>query len=250
VVIYEMVTGRAPFEGASSGRVLAAHLDEAAPPMRTRVGGVPSPQLAQLVRRCLEKRPDRRFGSMDEVRHALESVPTQPPAAAPSTRSGGGRRRAFSWVGESMLAGALVAVVVAAMVGVASHRARSASALPSVARDVPSGRAVTIEVTASPEDAVVREGNLDLCPSTPCAIVYEGRDADRSATHLLTLARDGYRSRTIRLAAADRALSVELAPVDPLPAREPRAAARPRVLAAPMCPASALLSGYRLDVPY
>jgi serine/threonine-protein kinase len=286
VVIYEMVTGRAPFEGPSSGRVLAAHLDEAVPPMRTRDGGTPSPQLERLVRRCLEKRPDRRFGSIEEVRRALESVPTQPLAATPLTRGGGARGRAFPWLRDSTLAGALAIVVVAAMVGAASHHARSGSAaprtsaaplravgssaespsfrppsgegrragstsaLPPVAGDVQSGRAVTIEVMASPEDAVVREGNVDLCPSTPCAIVYEGSEADRHATHLLTLARDGYRSRTVRIAAADGALSVDLARVDQVPDHERRPAGHPYVPAAPLRPESALLSGYRLDVPY
>jgi serine/threonine-protein kinase len=286
VVIYEMVTGRAPFEGPSSGRVLAAHLNEAVPPMRAKNGAAPSPQLQRVVRRCLEKRPDRRFGSIDELRSALESVPTQAPTAAPGTGGAGGEKRAFRWLGESTLARAIGVVVVAAMVGSMAHRARnataalrtcaapspatessaeptrfrpwsgegrragSASALPPVAGDVPSGRTVTIEVTASPQDAVVREGDVDLCPSTPCAIVYEGRDADRGATHVLTLARDGYRSRTVRLASTDGAVSVELAPMGPVAVRAPRPPTRPLAVDTSLTAAAAPLSGYRLDVPY
>jgi serine/threonine-protein kinase len=250
VVIYEMVTGRAPFEGPSAGRVLAAHLDEAVPPMRARDGGVPSPQLDGLVRRCLDKRPERRFGSMDELRCALEAVRTQPPAAASCGRAVERKRKRFSKLRASVIGGAFAMTVIAALLGSTAHRARSASALPPVAGDVPSGRAVTIEVTASPEDAIVREGDLDLCPSTPCAIVYEGRDADRGATHNLTLARDGYRSRTVRVAATDGAVSVELARTDPVPAHAPRRAAHPFEPAPPLRPASPTLTGYRLDVPY
>jgi serine/threonine-protein kinase len=260
VVIYEMVTGRAPFEGPGSGRVLAAHLDDAVPPMRTRDGGRPSPPLERMVRRCLEKRPDRRFRSMDEVRCALESLVAEPPAAAP--RTGGPERlgRAFPGLRESVMAGALAVLVIAAIVGSTAHRARGASGTPR-AGAAPSatvglqaespGHAVTIEVTVSPEDTVVREGNVDLCRSAPCAIVYEGRDADRGATHLLTFSHDGYRSRTVRVAALDGALTVELAPSDPVAPQAPRPVARPVAPAPTLRAASAVpVSGYRLDVPY
>jgi serine/threonine-protein kinase len=259
VVLYEMVTGRAPFEGPGSGRVLAAHLDEAVPPMRTRDGGTPSPRLEQVVRRCLEKRPDRRFASMDEVRCALESTLAQPPAPAPRTSGAGRQRGALPGPRESAIAGALAVAGVAAFVRSTAHRARGASvaahacSAPSatlgLAAEFP-GHAVTIEVTVSPQDTHVQEGGVDLCRSTPCAIVYEGPDADRGATHLLTLSRDGYRSRTVSVAAIDGALTAELAPSDTAAPQAPRPAMHPVALATPLRTASVPLSGYRFDVPY
>jgi serine/threonine-protein kinase len=259
VVIYEMVTGRAPFEGPGSGRVLAAHLDEAVPPMRTRDGGTPSPRLEQVVRRCLEKRPDRRFASMDEVRCTLESVLARTPAPAARTSGAGLERRPFSGPRASAIAGAIAVVVVAAFVGSTAHRARGASLGPRACSVAPptlglpaesAGHAVTVEVTVSPQDATVKEGNVEVCPSTPCAIVYEGRDADRGTTHVLTLSRDGYRSRTVRVAAIDGAVTAELAPSDPVAPQAPRAAVRAVALPPPLRTASVPVSGYRFDVPY
>jgi serine/threonine-protein kinase len=259
VMIYEMVTGRAPFEGPGSGRVLAAHLDDAVPPMRTRDGGTPSPQLEQVVRRCLEKRPDHRYASMDEVRCALDAALTRPPAPAPRTGGTGRRTKPLAGPRASAIAGALAVVVVAAFVGSTAHRARGASGAPpacsgpSPTLGLPAEspeRAVTIEVTVTPRDTNVKEANVDLCRSTPCAIVYEGRDAERGATHLLTLSRDGYRSRAVRVAAVDGALTAELAPSDPVAPQATRPAVRPLAMATPACTASVPLSGYRFDVPY
>jgi serine/threonine-protein kinase len=258
VVIYEMVTGHAPFEGPSSGRVLVAHLDEAVPSMRRRDGSATSPQLERVVRRCLEKRPERRFGSMDELRCALESL--APQSAPPTTLAGGTGppRRRLPSGRESTIAGALVILVLAAVVGSTAQRARGAPAAPPACEGhaalvrtpvEDSGRAVTVEVTASPEDAIVREGDVELCPSSPCAVVYEGRDADRGRFHVLTFEREGYRSRSVRVGATDGSVAVELSPAETAPAHPPRAACAVAPTAPPHL-SSWSLSGYRLDVPY
>jgi hypothetical protein len=226
--------------------------------MRRRDGSATSPQLERVVRRCLEKRPERRFGSMDELRCALESV--GPQSAPTTTLAGGdGRPRALlPWRRESTIAAALVILVLAAVVGSTAHHARGAPVAPTACEGQAararspaeaSERAVTVEVIASPEDAIVKEGDLELCPSSPCAVVYEGRDADRGTVHLLTFERDGYRSRSVRVAATDGTVAVELSPAEIAPAHAPQAA-RAVAPTAPPRPSSWSLAGYRLDVPY
>jgi eukaryotic-like serine/threonine-protein kinase len=64
VVMYEMITGRVPFERDNTVKVLMAHMHEQVPPIATP--DVPQP-LIELVMRCLDKRPDGRPASMDEV---------------------------------------------------------------------------------------------------------------------------------------------------------------------------------------
>jgi serine/threonine-protein kinase len=64
VVMYEMLAGKVPFDRENTVKVLMAHMHEAVPPIPTSDCPV---GLAELVMRCLAKRPDGRPSSMDEV---------------------------------------------------------------------------------------------------------------------------------------------------------------------------------------
>src|SRR5690606_20621913 len=64
VVMYEMLTGKVPFERENTVKVLMAHMHENAAPIQTP--DCP-PALADLVMRCLAKHPEARPGSMDEM---------------------------------------------------------------------------------------------------------------------------------------------------------------------------------------
>jgi eukaryotic-like serine/threonine-protein kinase len=65
-VIYEMVTGARPFDGATSVSVMAAILERQPEPLRARQPISP-PALEHVVRRCLEKDPDERWQSARDV---------------------------------------------------------------------------------------------------------------------------------------------------------------------------------------
>src|SRR5262245_26318437 len=73
VTLYEMLTGRAPFTGATAGDCLAAILKDD-PPELTELNGKVTPQLGHLVRRCLDKQPERRFHSAHDLGYALEAL--------------------------------------------------------------------------------------------------------------------------------------------------------------------------------
>jgi eukaryotic-like serine/threonine-protein kinase len=73
VVLYEMLAGRAPFTGATAGDCLASILKDD-PPELTEMNGKVTPQLGRLVRRCLEKKPERRFHSAHDLGYALEAL--------------------------------------------------------------------------------------------------------------------------------------------------------------------------------
>ena len=66
-MLYEMLTGRRPFVGATAAASLAALLrDDPPPPV-----GV-DPKIARIVERCLQKDPAERFQSAAELRSAIE----------------------------------------------------------------------------------------------------------------------------------------------------------------------------------
>lgn len=68
IILYEMLTGRVPFEGESTGEILMKHLSE--PP---DVSVLP-PRLQPVIARALEKDPARRYPSVAELAGAFENA--------------------------------------------------------------------------------------------------------------------------------------------------------------------------------
>src|SRR5262245_32002904 len=75
VILYEMLSGERPFRGASAIEVMNAILKEE-PPEIGETNSKISPALEKIVRRCLEKRPERRFQSASDLGFALEALST------------------------------------------------------------------------------------------------------------------------------------------------------------------------------
>ncbi len=71
VIAYEMLAGEPPFAGLSGPKLVVAHMVETPEPIETRREDVPI-ALAALIRRCLEKDPERRWQSVDEMVLTLE----------------------------------------------------------------------------------------------------------------------------------------------------------------------------------
>jgi serine/threonine-protein kinase len=77
VVLYELLTGRVPFDGEAPVSIALKHVSERpVPPSQLRPGI--SPGLERVVLRALEKDPALRFQSADEFILALESPPRAP----------------------------------------------------------------------------------------------------------------------------------------------------------------------------
>jgi serine/threonine-protein kinase len=71
VILYELLTGRVPFEGETVVAILLQHVKERPIAPTARNGAVPA-ELDAIVMRALEKRPEARFADADEFREALE----------------------------------------------------------------------------------------------------------------------------------------------------------------------------------
>ena len=80
-VLFEMLSGRQPFQGDTAPEVIASVLVRE--PELMRLPRDLDPRLAGLVRRCLEKNPRRRWQAIGDVRAELEAI-----AASPGTPAG------------------------------------------------------------------------------------------------------------------------------------------------------------------
>jgi eukaryotic-like serine/threonine-protein kinase len=84
VVLYEMLTGRAPFVAASPVAVAFQHVREEPPPPSRIRRGIP-PGLEAVVVRALAKDPDDRFAGADRMAAALAPFAAGAPAPASSS---------------------------------------------------------------------------------------------------------------------------------------------------------------------
>jgi serine/threonine-protein kinase len=88
VVLYQMVTGERPFQGASAVDMISSILRDTPPSVTDRRGNLPT-HLARILRRCLEKDPRDRYQTSRDVHNELRDLrnETSSPLPAPSPRS-------------------------------------------------------------------------------------------------------------------------------------------------------------------
>jgi Tol biopolymer transport system component len=114
-VLYETLSGRRAFPGDSTVESLNAILKEEPPALKetnTRI----NPQLEKIVRRCLEKKLERRFHSAHDLSFALEalttssesSLKTEPLITEPATLDGSKSSRDLRSLWLGIIAGCLL----------------------------------------------------------------------------------------------------------------------------------------------
>jgi len=78
VILYEMLTGKVPFDRANSVNILMAHVHEAPPSMQEANPDAQIPPMLQnAVMKSMAKKPEDRFASMDEFLVALKQAANQ-----------------------------------------------------------------------------------------------------------------------------------------------------------------------------
>ena len=112
VVLYEMLSGKRPFQRDTAAEIMTAILREEPPDLSETNRSIPA-ALENVVRHCLEKEPDGRFQSARDVVFALEALPEVSTSRPPAPMSPTGvwlHRHRKSLVGAALL---LVVLVVA-----------------------------------------------------------------------------------------------------------------------------------------
>jgi Tol biopolymer transport system component len=99
VVLYELIAGTRPFTGKSPTNLVASILKEEPRPLFEMQPRTPR-GLAEVVRTCLEKDPEKRWQSARDVKHALRWMAAEPPPSIPA-------RSVRVWQGLTVLMAAI-----------------------------------------------------------------------------------------------------------------------------------------------
>jgi eukaryotic-like serine/threonine-protein kinase len=145
-VLYEMATGRRPFDGASAASVIGAIMKDTPPAVSTRQPLAPS-ALDHVVERCLEKDADERWQDAGDVKRELTWIAGIRSRPAADVTGAQPRRQVVAWI-------VTACVVVAGAVGLATlPRPRSSSS---------ASRRMTFSI--APPDQVRPGGSFALSP--------------------------------------------------------------------------------------
>jgi tRNA A-37 threonylcarbamoyl transferase component Bud32/Tol biopolymer transport system component len=83
VVLYELIAGTRPFTGKTQANLVASILKEEPRPLFEMQPRTPR-GLAEVVRTCLEKDPEKRWQSARDVRHGLRWIAAEPSPSIPA----------------------------------------------------------------------------------------------------------------------------------------------------------------------
>ncbi|MBY0549060.1 MAG: protein kinase [Candidatus Obscuribacterales bacterium] len=120
-VMFHALTGKPPFEGANSVKIILQHVKQPAPPMA--IGGQTSEEINSLeacVRRCLEKDPAQRYQSADQLLAELHSLNSKQPNLAIAVEA---RPAPFRRVASSLVDGIVLFFLIQVLGHVFVHAA-------------------------------------------------------------------------------------------------------------------------------
>lgn len=252
VMLYEMASGHVPFDAENFLGILTQHMYKPPPPIRKTVPNAQDtpPGLEAIILKCLSKRQDQRYQSMDELvgdldRFSLGEVPEavadlrgrseefsipddyfEMATAGVATANGASVRR-HSWPLYAGVAGVLAAVgIIAALVataGEASHRkARTVASSSLAGESATSSRSTAPDanVNVVPVEETTTVHQVVLATEPIDALVFlDGKnigsspvlvDVVEGQTAKLEIRRSGYKSREVTVNGSEGRLSVKL----------------------------------------
>ncbi len=149
VVAYEMLAGRPPFTGTTAREILAAHMADSPKPVTTHREAV-TPPLAELVMKCLEKKPADRWQSAEEMLTRLESL-TTPTGGVTSTATAPVASVPRRRVNVAVLTGVTVAIAILGFLGWMSLSRGGPSVTFSNIRQITRAPEIEYEPAISPD---------------------------------------------------------------------------------------------------
>jgi len=169
VSLYELVTGKRPFEGDSQFSIMSAHLDKDPAPPISIDPSLP-PALNEIILLSVQREPEKRFQTAEAFGNALASVmtgaapsPAKPVAAPTPAAAVPAKSRRGLWVAVGTLC-AVAALVAVIELGPSRKAAAVNSPPPAVSAPVAAPDPVPVPVAATP---------VEPAPSQPQAAPVE-----------------------------------------------------------------------------
>jgi serine/threonine protein kinase len=280
IIMYEMLTGKVPFDRPSSVNILMAHVHDSPAPMRQANPRISvSRRLEETVAGCMEKNPDRRFGSMDDVLASLKrttdaaAMPTisglEATERVPVSGSDSGRELRLDaplslrptqsvskavWVAAAT--GALVLAGILGYVGMRPVTSTSSSVLAAVpttaAPSIASAAVVPAPTTSVPASGPISI-KLRVTTEPDGASVKENGVEVCSSTpcDILYEGDDTDPSREHKLTLSRQGYRTEIRSVTAVDGRiSAKLVPTPRVVSPPPKPDTPSVPGYKTDIPY
>jgi Tol biopolymer transport system component len=164
-VLYEMLTGKRAFVGASAASVIAAIIERPAPSL----GAAIPPALERVLQRCLAKDPDDRWQSARDLRVELQwAVAAAGQTDIPATERGNRGRLPWS------IAGAVSAILLASLFFTVAHLREHPATTAAVRFQIP-----------APEKLIFRSWDLPaVSPDGERIAFTAGSDETAASTRL------------------------------------------------------------------
>jgi serine/threonine-protein kinase len=267
VILYELASGKVPFDADNFMGILTQHMYKAPVPIRALVPEVDvSPGLDAIVLKCLSKKPEGRYASMEQLGEDLEKVergvlptavdemmarsggfnvpadyfrsaamPAPVPGAPPERRK---RWPLYASIGAVGTLIGVMAVVMVARSPSSGAQPSTGIVVPATAVPAPSASAALAPVeTIAPAAAPVAPTHEVIVSASPgdATVTRDGTDLGQLPLVLqladgqsasLVITRKGYKSRTVKVTSAEPRVAFQLEPTYTAPA--PRAAAPAR----------------------
>jgi dipeptidyl aminopeptidase/acylaminoacyl peptidase len=157
-VIYEMATGKRPFDGESPASIIGSILKDTPPAVSSRQPLSP-PALDHIVGRCLEKDPDERWQTSSDLKRELAWIAGATPSAT-TARDAARPGAASVWIAST----ALLTVALIGAAPVALRHLRESPSRPKVVR---------LSVSAPPNTTFAATNGT--VPGTQLAVSPDGR---------------------------------------------------------------------------
>jgi eukaryotic-like serine/threonine-protein kinase len=166
VVLFEMLSGARPFQGDTGVETMSAILKKD-PPELSAPNDPRLPALNRIVRHCLEKNPDERFQSAQDLAFALQSSSTSDSTPSASAVLAGSTSAATPRRGRERVAWAIATVFCVSTIGLA---------IVPYLRRTPAAPVLRVAIPLPPAATIRRlAGSLSGSAPNPLALSPDGR---------------------------------------------------------------------------
>lgn len=191
ITLYEMVTGRAPFDSESDFEVMQAHVQTPPPPPTKFYPYIPK-KLEQMILKSVAKHPDARFQTVEEFSAGLDEVTKEPERAPEPVKRAEAEKPSLAGMkpllqGKKPIIIALAAVLILAILGLALYLNRPKEERITLSQQT-SGTKAPVSVSQNPTGQPTTQSSSAQLPADVSNLLTEAPKPEPSQTPAKTAA--------------------------------------------------------------